>query len=255
MVGLAGESQNFDGNGSYVRFQVGGGTNTVALGAQARRPASSSGRRRSPCSACGRSTRASGRRTTRAFPVTRARSRTSTGRRAPAGRARGRREDRDPQALARLRGDPRPDRDRGRGRGVHPRQAAAHAARVGPARRQGLLRPQGRHVDRAGGHAGPGPDREHRGRRGRRDLERRAQGRQGRHHHEDAAEVQPRLPQRDRAAAAQDRAEGHGGRARAGDGRRGPAARGRRDPGRARRCRTSTSTRSSRRWTPTRATT
>ena len=34
MVGLAGESQNFDGNGSYVRFQVGGGTNTVALGAQ-----------------------------------------------------------------------------------------------------------------------------------------------------------------------------------------------------------------------------
>jgi len=32
MVGLAGESQNFDGNGSYVRFQVGGGTNTVALG-------------------------------------------------------------------------------------------------------------------------------------------------------------------------------------------------------------------------------
>ena len=32
MVGLSGESQNFDGNGSYVRFQPGGGTNTVALG-------------------------------------------------------------------------------------------------------------------------------------------------------------------------------------------------------------------------------
>jgi phospholipid/cholesterol/gamma-HCH transport system substrate-binding protein len=32
MVGLAGESQNFDGNGSYVRFQPGGGTHTVALG-------------------------------------------------------------------------------------------------------------------------------------------------------------------------------------------------------------------------------
>jgi phospholipid/cholesterol/gamma-HCH transport system substrate-binding protein len=32
MVGLSGESQNFDGNGSYVRFQVGGGKNTVALG-------------------------------------------------------------------------------------------------------------------------------------------------------------------------------------------------------------------------------
>jgi virulence factor Mce-like protein len=32
MVGLAGESQNFDGNGSYVRFQPGGGADTVALG-------------------------------------------------------------------------------------------------------------------------------------------------------------------------------------------------------------------------------
>ncbi len=32
MVGLAGESQNFDGNGSYVRFQPGGGSQTVSLG-------------------------------------------------------------------------------------------------------------------------------------------------------------------------------------------------------------------------------
>ena len=32
MVGLAGESQNFDGNGSYVRFQTGGGSQAVALG-------------------------------------------------------------------------------------------------------------------------------------------------------------------------------------------------------------------------------
>ena len=32
MVGLSGESQNFDGNGSYVRFQPGGGSDTVALG-------------------------------------------------------------------------------------------------------------------------------------------------------------------------------------------------------------------------------
>jgi phospholipid/cholesterol/gamma-HCH transport system substrate-binding protein len=31
-VGLAGEGQNFDGNGSYVRFNVQGGDNTVALG-------------------------------------------------------------------------------------------------------------------------------------------------------------------------------------------------------------------------------
>jgi phospholipid/cholesterol/gamma-HCH transport system substrate-binding protein len=32
MVGLAGEGQNFDGNGMYVRFQPGGGDQTVALG-------------------------------------------------------------------------------------------------------------------------------------------------------------------------------------------------------------------------------
>jgi ABC-type transporter Mla subunit MlaD len=32
MVGLAGESQNFDGNGHYVRFQVGGGAETVSTG-------------------------------------------------------------------------------------------------------------------------------------------------------------------------------------------------------------------------------
>jgi len=32
MVGLAAEGQNFDGNGGYVRFQTGGGSNTVSLG-------------------------------------------------------------------------------------------------------------------------------------------------------------------------------------------------------------------------------
>jgi phospholipid/cholesterol/gamma-HCH transport system substrate-binding protein len=32
MVGLAGEGQNFDGNGQYVRFQPGGGSQTVSLG-------------------------------------------------------------------------------------------------------------------------------------------------------------------------------------------------------------------------------
>jgi len=32
MVGLSGESQNFDGNGYYVRFQPGGGDQTVSLG-------------------------------------------------------------------------------------------------------------------------------------------------------------------------------------------------------------------------------
>jgi phospholipid/cholesterol/gamma-HCH transport system substrate-binding protein len=33
MVGLSGESQNFDGNGSYTRFQPGGGSQTVSTGA------------------------------------------------------------------------------------------------------------------------------------------------------------------------------------------------------------------------------
>ncbi len=32
MVALAGESQNFDGNGQYVRFQPGGGTRTISTG-------------------------------------------------------------------------------------------------------------------------------------------------------------------------------------------------------------------------------
>jgi phospholipid/cholesterol/gamma-HCH transport system substrate-binding protein len=32
LVGLAGEGQNFDGNGMYVRFQTGGGTQTISLG-------------------------------------------------------------------------------------------------------------------------------------------------------------------------------------------------------------------------------
>jgi virulence factor Mce-like protein len=35
MVGLAGEGQNFDGNGMYVRFQPGGGDQTVSMGGAA----------------------------------------------------------------------------------------------------------------------------------------------------------------------------------------------------------------------------
>ena len=34
LVGLAGEGQNTDGNGMYVRFQVGGGSQTVSLGSK-----------------------------------------------------------------------------------------------------------------------------------------------------------------------------------------------------------------------------
>jgi phospholipid/cholesterol/gamma-HCH transport system substrate-binding protein len=35
LVGLSGESQNFDGNGGYTRFQTGGGTQTVSTGSVA----------------------------------------------------------------------------------------------------------------------------------------------------------------------------------------------------------------------------
>lgn len=34
LVGIAGEGQNFDGNGMYVRFQTGGGSQTVSLGSK-----------------------------------------------------------------------------------------------------------------------------------------------------------------------------------------------------------------------------
>ena len=40
LVGIAGEGQNFDGNGMYVRFQTGGGSQPVSLG-----PSSSNSRR------------------------------------------------------------------------------------------------------------------------------------------------------------------------------------------------------------------
>ena len=43
MVGLAGESQNFDGNGSYVRFQPGGGSTPSRSATPTRPPASSIG--------------------------------------------------------------------------------------------------------------------------------------------------------------------------------------------------------------------
>ena len=38
-MGLAGESQNFDGNGTYTRFQTGGGSQTVCRPAPSAAPA------------------------------------------------------------------------------------------------------------------------------------------------------------------------------------------------------------------------
>ena len=42
LVGIAGEGQNTDGNGMYVRFQTGGGSQSISLGPRARAPASCS---------------------------------------------------------------------------------------------------------------------------------------------------------------------------------------------------------------------
>ena len=72
MVGLAGEGQNFDGNGKYVRFQPGGGDQTVSHGPDARRPATRcSATRSSSRSARGPPSRASARRTSPTSPATR----------------------------------------------------------------------------------------------------------------------------------------------------------------------------------------
>ncbi len=114
---------------------------------------------------------------------------------------------------------------------------------------------RGRARDGAGGHAGPGPDGQHRGRRGRRDLEREARERQGRDRAGHRARARDDLPRRHDPPAAQDGAQGHGRRAQPrhpGGRRAAPRASGSRPR---RRCPTSTSTRSSPRSTPTRATT
>ena len=145
MVGLSGESQNFDGNGSYVRFQPGGGADTVALGTAG----SPTGKLVGSVAVPGHRRPAEVPRQAPAVQLERALlqeqdPRTSTGRGRASGRVRGPREDRDPQALARLRGDHRADRDLGRRRGLHPRPPAPHGAGVGAVHRQGLLRRQGR---------------------------------------------------------------------------------------------------------------
>ena len=76
--------------------------------------------------------------------------------------------------LVRLPRDHRAVRRRAGRRGRDPRQPAAHAARLGAGPRPGLHRGRGRAVERPGGHAGPGPDRERGRRRGRGDLRRAA---------------------------------------------------------------------------------
>ena len=135
LVGLAGEGQNFDGNGMYVRFQTGGGSQTVSLGDAGveHGPAVRQQRRRAARQPAvlsrqalavqaeghllqaeapgpqrpGRRQVAADRRRPRPPPATRCRCcARSCARSAP--RRTGRAEDRDPQAPARLRGDHRP---------------------------------------------------------------------------------------------------------------------------------------------------
>ena len=136
LVGLAGEGQNFDGNGMYVRFQTGGGTHTVSLGVDDRAAPASCSATTSPSRSAtgprypgqaaavqadghllqadaaepqrpGRRQDAADRRRPRsppsnALPLLRKKLR-------PFGSKKGRREvTRDPQAPARLRGDHRP---------------------------------------------------------------------------------------------------------------------------------------------------
>ena len=81
LVGLAGEGQNFDGNGMYVRFQTGGGSQTVSLG-QARppAPASCSATRRHAARQPAGLSRPSGRRTVPTRRATSSRAPTSTAR-------------------------------------------------------------------------------------------------------------------------------------------------------------------------------
>ena len=165
MVGLAGEGQNFDGNGMYVRFQTGGGSQQVSLGQGSagsppqfgglptpplgnrpfypgklppyRSDASPATSRSCPTSTAPpppRSRRPGApprRRST--GPCAAARLRTLRGKIRPFGVAsRRRRGDGDPQAPRRLPRDPRADRDRVRGLVGDPRQPAADAARLGP---------------------------------------------------------------------------------------------------------------------------
>ena len=250
MVGLAGEGQNFDGNGQYVRFQPGGGDQT-SRSARRLEPAARCSATRSPSrSAPARASRASARRTSRtallhAEPIP-----TSTAR--PTGPStrtvrRRRRQARDPQAhrglraivglvvIALLVG------------GYILSHQRFYAPALGAADRQRLRHLQGGALDRAG-RSPRARARRCRSRAstigeiGNVDARRTA----ARRDDEDPQEVHADLQRRDRAAAAEDRPQRHDRRSSTpGDedaGRGCPRATRSRS---ARRCRTSTSTSSS----------
>ena len=100
-------------------------------------------------------------------------------------------------------------------RRLHPVPPALHLPRGVPVVGSDFVALQGRVLDRAGGHAGPGPDGPGRRRRRRRDLEgRRSSDGRAVVDDEDPAEVHADLQRRDRAAAPEDRPERHDRRAR-----------------------------------------
>ena len=138
-------------------------------------------------------------------------------------------ETRDPRTPDRLHRDRGPAGGGAGGDRLHPLPAAAAVPVLGADPRRRPVRGQGRALDRAGGHPGPGPDREHRRGQGGRHLRGRARRRQGGGDDAGRGGVRAAGPLRlDRAAAAAHRAPGHDARDR--DRHRRAARRGLDDP-------------------------
>ena len=204
MVSLAGESQNFDGNGSYVRIQAGG-----AVSPSRPRPCRSRPGRSTRPPASSRSARA---RRSRPKPPVQA-------------------EREVPHAAG-----AEPERRGDRGRPVMrqiKKQAPVFVAilflfvialGIGgyilsnqrfylpgwvPVLGTDFYTVEGRAADRPGRCPGAGPDREHRRGQDRRGRLGRARGGQGRRRAADQGRVQADLPRRHGAAAPEDRPQGH----------------------------------------------
>ena len=271
LTGLAGLGQSFDGNGAMNRFLVGGGGNDVPLGAgrivgiEHEGPDRCSPARRWSRWAPARPIPPKSPRTSRSCPATRRRcpnfngplvSGPRTGAGDDAGRgARGRAErPRPDRALPHgVHRGGHDDRDRG-GRGrLHPRAREPQAAELGTGAGEKLLHAEGRLPDRPGGDARPGPGgddrrREDRGNRERGPAERRRGGDdepdpevRAPIYHNATLLLRPKTQLQDMTVEVDPGTPADGSL---------PAARRsrcRRPP------RTSTSTNSSRRWTPKRA--
>ena len=238
MVGLAGEGQNFDGNGQYVRFQTGGGDQTVSTGttvggttdrlfgnavrADRHAPASSraSARRTGPTSPCytqalpdlnGAATGAPDRR--RVAPAQRRRAAAAAG-----ARRRGRRP---PVGAGRARDEDRAIRKHSRDfvaiivarRWSRSASAATSSSNqrfylphVGAGRRRDFVELKAESPTAQSVTPGQGQTVDDRGRRRRRDHEGRPRRRPRRRDDEDPAQVHADLQGRDRCCCARRRA-------------------------------------------------